>query len=109
MLFMGDKFEQILETNQRHLLEQQNYHSAELQVHAPKALYVKKKNPKQNKTPPNKKNHQLVKYGLMLGKETSFLWSIASGVIEFWKQLSKILLPRAGKLHPEWFKTWQCF
>lgn len=42
MLYMGDKFEQILEANQRHLLEQQNDHSAELQVPVPKAPYVKK-------------------------------------------------------------------
>lgn len=55
MLFMGDKFEQILETNQRHLLEQQNYHSAELQVHAPKALYVKKKTQTKQNTTKQKK------------------------------------------------------
>lgn len=67
MLYTGDKFEQILEPNQRHLLEQQNDHSAELHVPVPKALYV----PKKKKTQANKK-HQLVRYRLMSGKETSF-------------------------------------
>jgi len=49
----------------------------------------------------------------MVDTEIYLFWNIFSGMIEFWKQLSKILLPRAGtwhgKLHPEWFKTWQWF
>lgn len=84
MLYMRDKFEQILEANQRHLLKQQNDHSAELQVPVPKAVYVKKTN-KQTETKHHQTENTTCEIRVNVRQGNFIFMEYCSGVIELWK------------------------